>query len=90
MLSIHSGRDIPRELGIKAVADDDLSVSIAPALLEVVAAGDPVIIVACATRPLGTVGCAAVGGKGFPVEPLQNDLCVLGALGISRGEGNSV
>ena len=89
MLSVHSGREIPGGPGVKAVADDDLSLSIGPALLEVVAAGDPVIIVARAARPLGTVGCAAVGGKGFPIEPLQNDLCVLGALGISREE-NSV
>ncbi|MBP1700359.1 MAG: hypothetical protein H6Q41_5547 [Deltaproteobacteria bacterium] len=90
MLSVHSGREIPWEPGIKGIADDDFPVSIRPALLEVVAAGDPVIIVACAARPLGTVGCAAVGGKGFPIEPLQNDLFVLGALGISRAKRNSV
>jgi hypothetical protein len=69
---------------IKGITDDNFPVSVGSALLEVVAVGYSLIIMAATAGLLRTVRYSAIDGEGASVETLQNNLLMRRLLGINR------
>jgi len=84
MFPIHSRREVPRVFLIKRITDDNPPVSIGAALLEVVAIGYSLIIMAAAASSLRTIRFLAIEGEGVPIETLQNNLFMGKVLGRDR------
>jgi len=74
MLSVHSGREIPRKFGIEGITDDNLPSSIGSTLLEVVTIRDSIIIVTGTAGPIRTVRNFTIDREGNPIDSLQNNL----------------
>ena len=81
MLSVHTGGEIPRVLGVEGVADDDFPGSIRATLLEVVTVRYLIVVMTGATGLLRTVRHFAIGGERASIETLQNDLVMQRDLG---------
>jgi len=80
MLSVHSGREIPRKFGIEGITDDNLPGSISSALLEVVTTCYPLVVMADTAGPLRAIRNFAIDSGGIPIESLQNNFLVRGSL----------
>lgn len=95
MFSVHAEGQIPGVFGVEGVADNDFSGSIRPALLKMVAIGDPGVVVTDATGPFGAIGFLTLKGQWVPIESPEDDLVMQRDLGGSRswvndddGKGN--
>jgi hypothetical protein len=84
MFPIHAGREVPGVFLIKGITDGNFSVSIGSALLEVVAIGYSLIIMAAAASSLWAVRFFAIDGEGVPIEILQDNLFMGRVLGEDR------
>jgi hypothetical protein len=84
MFPIHARREVPRVFLIKDITDDNFPVSIGPALLEVVAIGYSLIIMAATTGSLRTIRFFAIDGEGASVETLENNLFMGRNLGMGH------
>jgi hypothetical protein len=68
VLAKHSVREVPRMLGVKQIADDNIPLPVCSALLEVIPIGNAGIVMAVATGLLWTVRDLTLEGERCSVE----------------------
>jgi len=85
VLAKHSGREVPRMLGIEQIADDNIPLPVCSALLEVIPIRNAKVVMAVATGLLWTIGDLTLEGERCSVEPSYDHLGVLTSLG-KKGE----
>jgi hypothetical protein len=81
MFSIKACREIPGVLSIEGIADKDLPRAICPALLKVVAPGEPLIVMAPAAGSFRAVRNLAVDAQRGSISAFEGNLRVFGSRG---------